>query len=1168
MESVRQSCRPRHQVLTLKCFPRYQKGVAEVKPNPSELSYLLYYASTRRSKLTKVGAFLEKRVAKDVWRRRLGNVQVALHILTALIEKVPRELPIYARYVLSVIETILRSNDISLVEDSIDTFETFCRHQDIAIIAAEQGLAQKYREVVRTYASFADPTSPSYSPAKISPPVALRWRNAGLRAIRGVVSSESLTADGGTSVKLILPVILENLYSPHEDILIPLKARFHETEKGDRDGARPRRMSVTTVHTVDTADGDPALAAQSTADADRQAEMDARLMALRCLEQIIVSGSNRGQIRIAATVVLRFIANKRFPRPATGGQSNGINQQDGNWSTSLIELIATWCPVQVRFVNLMAAMEILHDTTPTEDALDSAFTILSVVDWLLKSSVNMIGLSVMDILFGLMRYVSDILSPTDQSGVEPEKNLNPSSDSAVFISPRRRALLSLLEQCIGNLATHIYYSDQVADMMRAILRRFKPSPSQDSVAQSSLATVHESGTIPSAPVQVPVAEIPSNPEKAQGESFSHAAAKLTALRAVKAILVVANLRAPASKSGSDSRNPVGIHVWEGTQGLLRDSDQEVRHAYADAFLSWLHLETNKQDLKVRTDTPKYVKPSSRRDNEQLDKLSRRNTSAPGNQRELAALAAQSNFLRLLHLAIYDAALDSPTVESEVLVHHLLLATLVENLGVNAIQFGLPMVLKLQEDLVTSVDLGSSVARINIGSLVHGYLLAISEKFNLEGTHAGVEIRNEIEKRQSKGQWLSKVKLPPTGLDGIAVDDRKGINDNDSDHSITLTSFRNVDNLADGIDESYRRAISSPPQSPPISAPARGFSFPVLNYAHAAPQLQEESGLPSPVKEQMLSSWSREICLAAVEKESIKTSSISGSRGGTMTRNGNINGLANGSPAGSTQNRRMSIPEISTNSEHSSHRGSPVRVTELRRVLSVNTESHSRKRSPLRSLVDASNISVISSGSESMVSGAYSISEMEADSASIQDQEGQQTPEEEGAETPRAPGVADQTSTDQALSRLNSEEIPPVPPIPASLSIPGGFPNDSQRSLVFDRPSTAPDAPQQTVKTKSETPQHSGSRKSLSRDKSRSSHNLSTGASDFFQNGDSNGNASLDSSQRDQLRMLLDGFLSPDDSILTNGDHPATVVPSSKTPLGGNAVGRRQVSGGGIGRPPY
>lgn len=72
MHSVRQACRPKHQVLVLKCYPRFQKGVQVVRPNSSELSYLLHYASTRRSKLLKVGAFLEKRAARDVWRQKLG----------------------------------------------------------------------------------------------------------------------------------------------------------------------------------------------------------------------------------------------------------------------------------------------------------------------------------------------------------------------------------------------------------------------------------------------------------------------------------------------------------------------------------------------------------------------------------------------------------------------------------------------------------------------------------------------------------------------------------------------------------------------------------------------------------------------------------------------------------------------------------------------------------------------------------------------------------------------------------------------------------------------------------------------------------------------------------------------------------------------------------------
>lgn len=75
MNAIRQSCRPKHQVLILKCYPKFQKNVSVVKPNSSELSYLLYYASTRRSKLQKVGTFLEKRTVADVYRGRIGHVE-------------------------------------------------------------------------------------------------------------------------------------------------------------------------------------------------------------------------------------------------------------------------------------------------------------------------------------------------------------------------------------------------------------------------------------------------------------------------------------------------------------------------------------------------------------------------------------------------------------------------------------------------------------------------------------------------------------------------------------------------------------------------------------------------------------------------------------------------------------------------------------------------------------------------------------------------------------------------------------------------------------------------------------------------------------------------------------------------------------------------------------
>lgn len=38
MNAVRQSFRPKHQVLVLKCYPKFQKNATDVKPNGSELS--------------------------------------------------------------------------------------------------------------------------------------------------------------------------------------------------------------------------------------------------------------------------------------------------------------------------------------------------------------------------------------------------------------------------------------------------------------------------------------------------------------------------------------------------------------------------------------------------------------------------------------------------------------------------------------------------------------------------------------------------------------------------------------------------------------------------------------------------------------------------------------------------------------------------------------------------------------------------------------------------------------------------------------------------------------------------------------------------------------------------------------------------------------------------
>ncbi|GAQ04079.1 protein efr3 [Aspergillus lentulus] len=1166
MESVRQSCRPKHQVLVLKCYPQYQKGVQDVKPNSSELSYLLYYVSTRRSKLTKVGAFLEKRAARDVWRNKLGNVQVTLQILTALIEKVPRDLPIYARSVMTVLETVLRSGDLSMVEESISTFETFCRHQDMAALSAEQDFASQYREVVRTYADFADQTK-SVSQLKAAPsgPMVIRWRTAGLRAIKGVVSSEAgLAADGGDSLRILLPVILECLYNGDDSLLVSLELRLHESEKNEPALGRRRRVSTATVQTVDAMDGDPALASQSTADVDRQAEMDMRLLALRCLERIVVTGSSRGQIRVTTKVVLQFILGNG---PLSEDGKPMHMDPMGGWATSLVELVAKWCPVQVRFIILVSAMEMLLEDQPTEETLQRSHALIYLIDWLLKSPVNMIGLSVIDVLLGLMQFMSTLLSrPASARSAEQglDEKLN---DHDVVLSPERLEMLALLQRTIGDLTTHIYYGDQVVDMVRTILTRVKPSIDNKLSPATGLPNQSDNteGSTNSA----------GFPGEMNAAAFSLPIAKVTALKAIKDILSVANSNRHTA-AGVETRNPVGIHAWEGTQWLLRESDRDTRHAYIDAFLTWLSLETTQDDIRATSGPVKGAGTLPRRESPEVtEKADKRPLNV--SQREKVIIAAQLNFLRLFHLTIYDIALDCATDESEILLLHLLLTSLVGRLGVNAVRFGLPMILKLQEDLASVQSLRSPTAKVNIGSLVHGYLWAMCEKFELESYRVGNEIRIEIDRRKQNGLWLDRVRMPAIRIGDIIESREKSPRNDDIMAQSELIPFKaGIEELVNRIEEVYNSSMTSPAHSPPAS-PGHSYALPVLGHG-AATANSVTCNLPSSIKEQMLSPWSREACLAAAEKEKAEAMSINGSKHGTLgLRNyATLNGAGNsshsiatsahqsafGAAAGLQHLRRTSIPDSQGPPVNGSGRESPVRVNELRRVLSVNVEGNARRLSPLRGRLDASNGSIVSSSSESMVSG-FSLSEHDADGNSIRPQsirDGRLSANGDGMETPKASsiGVNGGQSRQSSLSyNLRSDGIPPVPPIPPSISLPGGFSNDAQRSLANgERPSTAP-GPRQVFTNGNQGTFSADNERTLSRHKSRSSTGLAAAANSDKAEGDP-----PDAALRRDVQNLINGFLSPMDAESRRSGTNASGRRASST-----HAGRRRATGG-IGRPPY
>ena len=1093
MHAIRQKCRPKHQVLILKCYPKTTKGAVDVKPNSSELSYLLYYATTRRSKVQKVGDFLEKKTASDVWRARIGyavspmclrsllmllnlrNVQVTLQILAALIEKAPRDLPLYAPYVLKILNIILRSRDITMVESSIPTFEAFCENHDGASLSADQEYLRQYEEIVHMYASFAS-TRPPTSKVPISPPLAIRWRGAGLRAIKSVASSDALASVAGRQLDVIVPVLLENLWTDSEDFLDLLETRLQLEEKIDSEKLLRRRTSVATVRTAETSGDTNALALSGTAaDADKLAEEDTGTLALRCLKEIFVV-NNKSQIHGATQATLRFIAERVAENETVIGEDSEGGQCRG-WATRIFEITARWTPVQDRYAILVTAMDTLIRSPLVEANLQQQYVLATMIDSLLKSDINLIGLSIMDVLLGLIQHVLRVLQlggaaphlqQDDGMGEDKPILLNPTSFATVPVSNNevstkpsnlRKHLLTRLQDCIGDLATHVYYTDQIPDMVSALLLRLKPSP-LSGVPNATAAIENPSAAA------IGITEVGDMTEDPNTDGFfSFDAAKVKALEDIKSILVVASRRKSMTGVGSLGRSRVPIGVWEGTQWLLRDPDGRVRKAYVDALLTWLDLERTKSDLRVFEEKPKGLSRVTRDDAEaNVTKRAVSNAS----HRDKPSKPSRSTFVQLLHLAVYENALQYVDNETDIVLLHLLLSDLVKNLGVNAVKDGLPMIFQLQEDIL---ELETPMAKIRVGSLCHGYFWTLSEQFDFDSSPIGRAIYTEIQRRMSKRFWIERIRVPPMELDQIGTPGNAEPQQALPQEEVESESLRPFDDrfqLVKLISLSYAESVASSPPSAPAS-PGRSFNHPILS--SEAPDAEDSRIMPEKIKDQMMLEWSKELVIATVHDTS-KTVSLNGSRSGTNAT-GQRNFLAvNGNPA---NKEGLSSGQASPQGLHHPHRSRPNStfgavgglgaLQKLRKGSSPSPASESSRNSVTRvdqlkrvlsgqptALPGTRGVAHSDASSESMVSYDFTASEASFNPGqqnvplmerSVSLREPRDRSRSKSRDRAAEPGgharpltshptfsTADENSIDveEAL-----DTIPPVPPLPAALA---------------------------------------------------------------------------------------------------------------------------------------
>lgn len=746
---------------------------------------------------------------------------------------------------LKILDLILRSNDITMVESSIPTFDAFCQNHDASSLFADQVFLRQYEAVVKQYASLAS-TREVQGKKPPSRMVALRWRNAGLGAIKCITSSDALSSVAGRQLDVVVPMILENLWTSNEGFLDVLLQRANMEEKVDTQHLLKRRNSAATNRTAPDADEDPNPIALSgsAGDVERMEEEETGVLAMQCLKQIFVV-PNRSHINAATTALWTFIDDRVKQEEKVVKTVNGT---DGGWAIKMFKLVARWTPMQERYVILVTAMDAMIRTPLKDDTLQHHLVLMAMIGSLLRSDVNLIGLSIMDVLLNLIQHMKRLCHmPGDPTGGTSKEMVTPAA--------QRKELLGRIQQTMGDLATHVYYNEQIIDMVSALLLRLKPAKA------SASSTPHGERT-----------DVDTKSDESHQENmFSLTVAKVTALKAVKLILKVANPKVKMSGSISLSRYPVPIEKWEGTHSLLRDPDGEVRKAYVDALLTWLDRETNKGDLIARED---YQGRSKLEAPKHMDL--RRARSAAG-YREKPSRKPRSLFLHLLHIAIYDNALQYFDYDSDIALLHVLLTKLVMRLGINAVRFGLPIVFRLQEDIQ---DAETPQQKVRLGSLCHGYFWILTEKFDFDASVVGRAIHNEVIRRRTKHLWVDGVQVPAPPLDNIGMPgtatQQPKISPEEAE-SEALLPFDDRMSLVECICTAYEKGgAMSPPGSPPGS-PGRQFSQPILSVAMTSGAPGDSSQeIPTSFREALILDWSREAAMTAIQTAS-KSTSLNGSR---------------------------------------------------------------------------------------------------------------------------------------------------------------------------------------------------------------------------------------------------------------------------------------------------
>ncbi|KAF9970204.1 plasma membrane localization protein [Actinomortierella ambigua] len=400
----------KHASLINNCYPARpdEKG-----PKSSELSYLVFYATSKPAKLTKVGNYIERRVVRDIRKKRLSDVHCSLEIIKSVLVASKAHLNIFAKNIVSILDTLLADlSDFDIVRHCQNVFAVFCSAHDGSTLGVDAEFRSIYDRVVLRFAEIAT--------IKFDQPnTRNRYRMVGLRALNGVASSQALYAcDHKAQLNMVLPSIL--------DILIESKTTLDAVEPSEPVVPQSPRRSMS-IHQAVHPDN-------TVLDDDVTAE------ALLCLRALFKT-PNGANVRLTLGPTFTYLDDNMPWWPATFG-------------VGIIKVILNSILPQFRYMlvnELIIRLDGVEASTPDPIlCLQKRATLISALEAILTSSLSFVGMPVLEVLNSLLSTLTKSLASSSNSNTKEGQ-----------LVALENVIQDGLVNSIGGLATHIYYSNQI-----------------------------------------------------------------------------------------------------------------------------------------------------------------------------------------------------------------------------------------------------------------------------------------------------------------------------------------------------------------------------------------------------------------------------------------------------------------------------------------------------------------------------------------------------------------------------------------------------------------------------------------------------------------------------------------------------------------------------------